>query len=129
MYQVQVDLCETLVPLDGQDCPGAGNYLYQMGFNLPGEAGQNWLWGWSTNVEALFVPDDAYVSTSCFLEVTTIETTDEMVAWSFAGCAILFATTAALRARRRRQVVANDQNDEGIEFQRMKDHARGSLVV
>lgn len=130
LYQLEVDICDALIPLDGQDCPNAGNYTYQMTFNLPGEIGQNWFWGWSMKLEALFMPNLEYLTpTKCFLEVTTIETNNEVVAFSCAGFAIVFATAAALRVRLRRQVVGNNQNNEGIEFQRMKDHVRDSAMV
>ena len=82
-------------------------------------------------LEALFEPNLAYLTpTTCFLEVTTIETNEEIVAWSLAGFAVAVATALGFHIRQRRhQVTTHPQNGEGIEFQVMQDHPQNTITV
>ncbi|KAI2489051.1 hypothetical protein MHU86_25548 [Fragilaria crotonensis] len=121
--QFQTNICDSLVALDGQECPSPGNYTFEFHFDLPGGDGQSWYWYWSFKLSAVFLSSDS--STSCSVGLQPSQSKYQMV-WSFAGVALVASAIFVGSVRRRRRVVTREQvhpgsSIEGIEFQRMEE--------
>ncbi len=118
------NVCNSLVVLDGQECPFQGNYTFELQYTLPGDEGQNLYWGWSFRFEVLFYSsnEDERSTTVCSVSVQTTKSKYQMV-WSVVGFSILGSAIASIGISRRNKGrrISSEIPIEGIEFRRMSD--------
>ena len=115
IYEVEaINLCSELVATNRMACGSAGDYEFDFSFNLPGKTGQNWLWGYSLHVEAIFA-DDEGSETICQSAIHTFHST---MALSLVGILLVVSTVTYGWKRRKAATIIEEQ---GIEFQKMAD--------